>query len=241
MTKQAVVIGVGASNGLGAALARRFAKEGLETVVSGRTREKLDLIVSEIDAAGGAARAVTADATQESDIKALFDKVAAKGEIAAVLYNAGNNAIIPFEDLTPQQFEKFWRLGPFGGFLAAKAAMPILMDQGYGSMIFTGASASMRGRPNFAHFASAKAGLRMLAQSLARTYGPQNIHVAHVIVDGVIDGERIRAIAPEYLDHLGESGSINPDEMAEAFWQVHAQPKSAWTHELDIRPFKETW
>lgn len=241
MNKQAVVIGVGASNGLGAAVARRFATGGLEVTVSGRTKEKLDLIVGEINAAGGVAHAVTADATQEADLTHLFETVSAKGEIAATVYNAGNNAIIPFEDLTPEVFESFWRLGCFGGFLTAKAVVPIMQEQGYGSLIYTGASGSMRGRPNFAHFASAKAGLRMLAQSLARTYGPDNIHVAHVIVDGVINGERVRALAPQYIEQLGESGSINPDEMAEAFWQVHVQPKSAWTHELDVRPFKEKW
>lgn len=241
MAKQALIIGVGALNGLGAALARRFAKAGLEAVIAGRTQEKLDRVVDQIREAGGAARAVTADATSANDIAALFSDVEQHGDLEAVLYNAGNNAIIPFEALTPEQFESFWRLGPYGGFLTAQAAMPLLSAQGSGSMIFTGASASMRGRPNFAHFASAKAGLRMLAQSLAREYGPKGIHVAHVIVDGVIDGERVRSIAPEYIENLGESGAIDPDEMAEAFWQVHAQPRSAWTHELDVRPFKETW
>ncbi len=241
MTKQALIIGVGALNGLGAALARRFAKAGLETVVSGRTQEKLDLVVNQIQDAGDTARAVIADATRPDDIAALFEDIASKGSLEAVLYNAGNNAIIPFEQLTPEQFEDFWRLGCMGGFLTAKSAIPIMKAQGSGSLIFTGASGSMRGRPNFVHFASAKAGLRMLAQSLAREYGPQGIHVAHVIVDGIIDGERVRAIAPEYIESLGDDGAIDPDEMAEAFWQVHAQPRSTWTHELDIRPFKENW
>ena len=112
---------------------------------------------------------------------------------------------------------------------------------GGGSMLFTGASASMRGRPNFAHFASSKAGLRMLAQALAREYGPKGVHVAHVVVDGVIDGEIVRTRFGEYLDKLGEDGSLSPDAIAEAFWFLHSQPRSAWTHELDLRPFCETW
>lgn len=241
MTKQALVIGVGASNGLGAALARRFAESGLEVVVSGRTQDKLERIVSEIQASGGIARAFACDTTQPDQVDALFADIAARGSLEALLYNAGNNAIIPFENLSAEQFEAFWRLGCLGGFLAAKAATKLMTAQGRGTIIFTGASASLRGRPNFVHFASAKAALRMLSQALAREYGPQGIHVAHVIVDGVIDGERVRALAPQYLEALGEEGSINPDEMAEAFYQVHAQPRSAWTHELDIRPFKENW
>lgn len=241
MTNQALVIGVGASNGLGAALARRFAKSGLEVVVSGRTQDKLDKIVEEIQMAGGAARAFVCDVTVSDQVTALFKDIAEHGSLDALLYNAGNNAIIPFEELTAEQFEAFWRLGCYGGFLAAKAAVPLMTSQGCGSIIFTGASASLRGRPNFVHFASAKAALRMLSQALAREYGPKGIHVAHVVVDGVIDGERVRALAPQYLESLGEEGSINPDEMAEAFYQLHSQPRSAWTHELDIRPFKENW
>jgi len=161
--------------------------------------------------------------------------------VGAVVYNAGNNAMIPFDKLDEETFEDFWRVCCLGGFLTAKAALPSLLKSGGGSLIFTGASASLRGKANFAHFASAKAGLRNLAQAIAREYGPKEIHVGHIVVDGVINGERVRSRFGEYLDDLGEDGSLNPDDMAEAYWNMHGQPRNAWTHEIDIRPYKENW
>jgi len=241
MTDIAVVVGVGASKGLGAALARRFAAGGFEVVVVGRSQDKLDVVVGEINASGGRASAHVTDATDEAAVKVLFETAAKRGTLKAVLHNVGNNAIIPFEDLDAETFESFWRVGCFAGFLTAKTALPYLEAAGGGSLLFTGASASMRGRPNFAHFAAAKAGLRNLAQALARDYGPRGVHVGHVVVDGVIDGDQVRSRFGEYLEQLGPDGSINPDEMAEAFWAMHVQPRSAWTHELDIRPYKEVW
>lgn len=241
MANSAIIMGVGAQQGLGAAIARRFAKEGLHIVVTGRTQEKLDAVATAITADGGSAEARVADATNDADVSALFADAGARGPIDAVVFNVGNNGIIPFAELTPEQFGKFWRVCCLAGMLAAKAAMPILAGQGHGSMLFTGASASMRGKPGFAHFAAAKAGLRMLAQSLAREYGPQGVHVGHIIVDGVIDGEIVRSRFPGYLDQLGEDGGLDPDAIAENFWQIHAQPRSAWTHEMDLRPFKENW
>ena len=241
MTNVAVVVGVGASRGLGAALARRFAKGGLQVIAAGRTDEKVKIIADEITDAGGSALPFAADVTNAPDMNALFDFAAETGDVKAVLYNAGNNAIIPFGDLTEEVFEDFWRVCCLGGFLTAKAALPYLLKGGGGTLIFTGASASMRGRANFAHFASAKAALRNLAQALAREYGPRGIHVGHVVVDGVIDGERVRERFGEYLEQLGEDGSLNPDDMVEAFWNMHRQPRSAWTHEIDLRPFKENW
>ncbi|MGP1352730.1 MAG: SDR family NAD(P)-dependent oxidoreductase [Parasphingopyxis sp.] len=241
MAGSAIVLGVGAERGLGAAIARRFAAEGLHTIVSGRTKDKLDAVVESIAADGGSAEALAGDATDAGDIAALLDHAAAQGAIDAVIYNVGNNAIIPFAELTSEQFEQFWRVCCLGGMLTAKAAMPILAEQGHGSMLFTGASASLRGRPAFAHFAAAKAGLRMLAQSLAREYGPEGVHVGHVVVDGVIDGEMVRSRFGEYLEQLGEDGSLDPDAIAENFWHLHSQHRSAWTHEIDLRPFKENW
>lgn len=241
MAGSAIVLGVGAERGLGAAIARRFAAEGLHTIVSGRTKDKLDTVVESIAADGGSAEALAGDATDAGDIVALFDHAAGQGAIDAVIYNVGNNAIIPFAELTSEQFEQFWRVCCLGGMLTAKAAMPILAEQGHGTMLFTGASASLRGKPAFAHFAAAKAGLRMLAQSLAREYGPQGVHVGHVVVDGVIDGEMVRSRFGEYLEQLGEDGSLDPDAIAENFWHLHSQHRSAWTHEIDLRPFKENW
>lgn len=241
MSDVAVVVGVGASNGLGAAVARRFAQGGLDVVVAGRTEGKLQEVVQEIEAKGAVATAVPCDATDEEQVQELMFRAAARGGIQAVVHNVGNNAIIPFDELDAKTFENFWRIGCFAGFLTAKAALPFLEEDGGGSLLFTGASASMRGRPSFAHFASAKAALRNLAQALAREYGPRGIHVGHVVVDGVINGEMVRSRFGEYLDHLGEDGSLKPDHMAEAYWQLHVQPRDAWTHEIDLRPFKENW
>jgi NAD(P)-dependent dehydrogenase (short-subunit alcohol dehydrogenase family) len=241
MAKAAIVLGVGAEQGLGGALCRRFAREGLHIVVAGRTIEKLEAVVATITKAGGSAETCQTDVTSGDDVARLFDQADGQHMIEAVLYNAGNNAIIPFADLTPETFENFWRVCCLGGMLTAQSAMPILADQGHGSMLFTGASGSLRGKAHFAHFASAKAGLRMLAQSLAREYGPQGVHVAHVIVDGVINGEMVRQRFGEYLDNLGPDGSLEPDAIADAFWAIHSQHRSAWTHELEVRPFKENW
>ncbi len=241
MSKTAVIIGAGASNGVGGALARRFASEGLHAVVAGRTEVKVAAIADEIAAAGGSAEGIRVDVTSEEDQDRLFEAVAARGDVAAVLYNAGNNAIIPFEQLDAETYESFWRVGNFGAFLTAKRAIPLLKSQGEGSLFFTGASGSMRGRANFAHFASMKAGLRMLAQSLAREFGPHGVHVAHFVIDGVINGDMVRGRFGEYLEQLGEDGSLSPDAIAEAFWHVHTQHRSAWTHEMDLRPFKENW
>jgi NAD(P)-dependent dehydrogenase (short-subunit alcohol dehydrogenase family) len=168
--------------------------------------------------------------------------VSQRGEpLAAVLYNAGSNLPIKFSDLTPEQFDEFWRVGCFGAFLTARLALPILQQQGRGSLFFTGASASTRGRPNFAHFAVAKAGLRNLAQALAREYGPQGIHIAHVVIDGVVNGDIVRGRFSDYLEALGDDGALEPQAIAQAFWALHQQHPSAWSHELDLRPYKESW
>ncbi|MEL6826456.1 MAG: SDR family NAD(P)-dependent oxidoreductase [Pseudomonadota bacterium] len=236
-----IVLGAGASQGVGGALSRRFASEGQHVIISGRTNERIEALAQEVSDAGGSAEGISVDVTAEADLDALFEHAAQKGPINAVLYNVGNNAVIPFEKLEPKTVETFWRVGCFGAFLTAKRAVPIMKAQGHGSLFFTGASGSMRGKPNFAHFASMKAGLRMLAQSLAREFGPDGIHVAHFVIDGVIDGEMVRSRFGEYVEKLGEDGCLSPDAIAEAYWHVHSQPKSAWTHEMDLRPFKERW
>lgn len=241
MSDTVIVLGAGASRGVGGALGRRFAERGHHVIMTGRTVAKVELLAGEISAAGGSAESLQVDVTSEADLDALFDHAKTRGPLAAVLYNAGNNAIIPFEQLEPETVEQFWRVGCFGAFLAAKRAIPLLEKQGQGSLFFTGASGSMRGKPNFAHFAMMKAGLRMLAQSLARDYGPKGVHVAHFIIDGVIDGEMVRSRFGDYLDGLGEHGGLSPDAIADAYWHVHSQHRSAWTHEMDLRPFKENW
>jgi NAD(P)-dependent dehydrogenase (short-subunit alcohol dehydrogenase family) len=244
MTKRtAVVIGVGAEIGLGAALCRRFASEGLHVLVAGRTPSKLEPVATSILAAGGSAEAVAMDATNETDVIKLFDRAMAPGSgrdaTELVVYNAGGNQKVDFRELSAELFERFWRVGCFGGFLVGREAARRLVPLGRGTMIFTGASASLRGKPGYAQFAAAKAGLRMIAQSMAREYGPSGIHVAHVVIDGGIDGERLRGNRPDVVRERGENGLLNIEAIAEAYWQIHRQARSAWTHEIDLRPFKE--
>jgi len=241
MKKNVVILGTGSPDGIGGALARRFALEGLNVIVTGRSLEKINEVESEVTNLGGSIQALQVDVTSQKDQDGLFSHVKEAGELTAVLFNAGNNAIIPFEDLSAKQFEYFWRICCYGGFLTAQRAMPILREQGYGSMIFTGASGSLRGKAGFSHFASGKAALRNLAQSLAREYGPHGVHVAHVIIDGIVNGNTAKRKFPEYLDNLGEDGALSPNAIAEAYWYLHSQSRTAWSHELDLRPYRENW
>jgi NAD(P)-dependent dehydrogenase (short-subunit alcohol dehydrogenase family) len=246
MTKStALVIGVGAERGLGAALCRRFGGEGHHVLVAGRTAAKIEKVVRTIAAAGGSAEPVVTDATREDDVLRLFDRAMAPGDgllpADLIVFNAGNNQRIDFREVTARQFEDLWRVGCFGGFLVGREAARRLVPLGRGTVIFTGASASLRGKPGFAQFAAAKAGLRMIAQSMAREYGPLGIHVAHVVIDGGIDGERLRSRRPEAIKERGEDGLLGIEAIAEAYWQIHRQARSAWTHEIDLRPFKESF
>lgn len=242
MADTAIIIGAGLPDGVGGATALRFAAAGLHVIVSGRTQSKIEQTVSQIQATGGSAEAFVADVISADDLAALFDRAAAIGQpLASVIYNAGNNRMVPFADLSPEDFEAYWRVCCFGGFLTAKLTMPVLSKQGFGSMIFTGASASLRGKPAFGHFASAKGALRNLTQALAKEYGPSGVHVAHIIIDGVINGDRAQAHFGEYLGKLGDDGALDPAAIAEAYWMIHDQHRSAWTHELDLRPFSENW
>tara|TARA_R110002072_G_scaffold3937_4_gene28135 strand:+ start:9683 stop:10411 length:729 start_codon:yes stop_codon:yes gene_type:complete len=242
MTETILVLGAGTPCGVGGAIALRFAKAGYHVLVTGRTQEKVEATRTAITAQGGSADAMSCDVTSEQDLDVVFGALAAKEMlVASVIYNAGNNAPVAFETLTAEQFEAYRRVCCLGGFLAAKRAMPLLARQGRGSMLFTGASASLRGKPDFAHFSSAKGALRNLVQALAREYGPEGVHVAHLIIDGVVNGDQVRSRFGDYLDKLGEDGALDPAAIAEAFWIVHSQPRTAWTHELDLRPFKEAW
>jgi NAD(P)-dependent dehydrogenase (short-subunit alcohol dehydrogenase family) len=243
--KSAVVIGVGPEAGLGGALCRRFAEAGYHVLVSGRTMSKVETVANRIIAAGGSAEAVAADVTREEDVMRLFDRAMApdadREAADLVVYNAGNNQRIDFREVSAKIFEDFWRVGCFGGFLVGREAARRLVPLGRGTLIFTGASASLRGKPGYAQFAAAKAGLRMIAQSMAREYGPAGIHVAHVVIDGGIDGERLRTRLPETVKERGEDGLLGIDAIAEAYWQIHRQSPSAWSAEIDLRPFKEAF
>jgi NAD(P)-dependent dehydrogenase (short-subunit alcohol dehydrogenase family) len=242
-TASAIVVGVGAERGLGAALCRRFAAEGYHVFVAGRTPDKITQVARTILATGGSAEAVPTDTTREDDVIGLFERAMSppSGRAAPdlVVFNAGNNRRVDFRNLPAETFEDFWRVGCFGGFLVGREAARRLVPLGRGTVIFTGASASLRGKPGYAQFAAAKAGLRMIAQSMAREYGPQGLHVAHVVIDGGIDGERLRSARPESISQRGADGLLDIDAIAEAYWQVHHQQRSAWSQEIDLRPFRE--
>ncbi|MDO9711627.1 SDR family NAD(P)-dependent oxidoreductase [Paracraurococcus lichenis] len=244
-TPTAIVVGVGAERGLGAALCRRFAQGGYHVLAAGRTGARLEQVVAAIQAAGGSAEAVPTDATREAEVLRLFDRGMAPGEGRApadlVVSNAGNNQRLDFRTLSVETFEEFWRVGCLSGFLVGREAARRLVPLGRGTVIFTGASASLRGKPGFAQFAAAKAGLRAMAQSMAREYGPLGLHVAHVVIDGGIDGERLRSRRPEAVAERGEDGLLGIEAIAETYWHIHRQPRSAWTQELDLRPFKESF
>jgi NAD(P)-dependent dehydrogenase (short-subunit alcohol dehydrogenase family) len=236
-----IVVGVGAEDGLGGALCKRFAKSGeLHVFAAGRTKPRLDALVGRITDAGGTATAIVTDTTREADVVRLFDvaQQATGGPPAVVLYNAGNNAFVDFRKTEAAFFEDMWRVACFGGFLVGREAARRMVPGG-GTVIFTGATGSIRGRPGFAHFASAKAGLRAIAQAMAREYGPEGLHVAHVIIDGGIDGERLKVGIPQFVAMKGEDGLLNLDAIAETYWHIHTQHRTAWTHEVDLRPFKE--
>ena len=240
--KVAVVVGVGASQGLGAALSRRFAREGLHTFVAGRTTEKVEQVVSEIESSGGRATPVLADITRTEDVTALLDRAMNEGgSLDLVAYNAGNNQFSPLLEMSDDFFEDLWRVCCFGGFLVGREAARRMLPEGRGSILFTGATASLRARPPFTAFAAAKAGLRAVTQGMAREFGPAGIHVGHVIIDGVIDGDVVNSRFPAIKKSKGEMGMLSVDAIADAFWMLHTQHPSAWSLELDLRPYKESF
>lgn len=241
----AIVFGVGAERGLGAALCRRFAAEGHHVLVAGRTAEKLERVVGTIRSQSGSAQPVIVDVTNEAEVVHAFDRAfspeAGLEPADLVVYNAGNNRKLDFRDLSAALFEDFWRVGCFGGFLVGREAARRMAPLGRGTILFTGASGSLRGKPGFAHFAVAKAGLRMISQSMAREFGPLGIHVAHVVIDGGIDGDRLRRGRPDAITERGEDGLLGIDAIADTYWHLHRQARSAWAQEVDLRPFKESF
>jgi NAD(P)-dependent dehydrogenase (short-subunit alcohol dehydrogenase family) len=240
MTETAIIIGVGAHLGLGASLARRFAAGGMHIVISGRSEDRLRARAAEMEASGGSVSVCPTDVRKEEQIAGLFDFAAQRGAAPkAVVFNPGANVRVSLAETEAWLFEHLWRVATFGAFLVAKAAAKRMVPAGGGTLLYTGASGSLRGSAMHAAFAAAKAGVRMVAQSTAREYGPRGLHVAHVIVDGAIDGDQVRKGLPELVEARGSEGLLDPDAIAEIFWQIHCQPRSAWTHEVDLRPFKE--
>jgi NAD(P)-dependent dehydrogenase (short-subunit alcohol dehydrogenase family) len=241
MTGSVLIVGVGASQGLGAAIARRFAADGHPVLIAGRNAAKIETVLAELKSSGAVAAAEIGDAASASDAARFVRAAEALAPLSVVVHNAGSNRPAPFLQVSEEQFTQHWREHALGGFLTAQAALPVLLKHGGGSLFFTGASGSLRGKANFAPFASAKAALRNLAQSIAREFGPQNIHVGHVVIDGGIEGERLLTFRPQLREQRGPDGMLKIDAIAEAYWMMHHQQRSAWTLELDLRPWSENF
>ena len=237
--KTAVILGVGPDRGLGAQLCKRFAAEGLQVLVAGRTGASVEKVAEDIRSTGGSATAVVADATSEDDVRALFDQ--AGDDVDLAIYNAGNNSPGRIIDMEADFFENSWRVCCFGGFLFGREAVRRMVPRGSGTLLFTGASASLRGRARFGAFNSAKGALRNLAQAMAKEYGADGIHVGHVVIDGPIAGDKIIKAFPDYAEKLGPDGMIGIDGIVDGFAYLYRQPRNAWTFEVDVRTSLEKW
>ena len=233
---------IGAGDALGGAIARRFAKGGLVAVPSRRKIQPLGELVAQIEAQGGRAEGIPCDARDEEAVIEMFDRIEADiGPVEVFVFNTGAQHRSSILDMTTRIYRQVWESATLAGFVTGREAARRMAAQGRGTIIFTGATASVRGGANFASFASAKHALRALAQSMARELGPMGVHVGHIIVDGMIDSEAVRTKFPEETDALPDGGMLDPDHIAEAYWAMHTQPKDAWTFEMDIRPSVERW
>lgn len=240
-TKVALVIGAG--DATGGAIARRFAREDFHACVTRRTADKLAPLVAQISAAGGRARAFGSDARREEAVVELVGTIEREvGPIEVAVFNVGGNVNFPIRETTTRVYTKVWEMCALGGFLMGREVAKVMVPRGRGTILFTGATASVRGGVGYAAFAGGKHALRALAQSMARELGPQGIHVAHVVIDGGIDTAFIRERrGAQYAELKDKDGILDPEAIAEAYWSLHRQHRSAWTHELDLRPWMEKW
>ena len=235
MTK--VMLVAGAGDGLGKSVAKRFAREGYAIALAARNAERLARLAAEIPGS-----AFPADLASESEVGALFENVETRlGPIEAVAFVAATRVQGPIVETGAEDFERVWRQSCFSGFLVGREAARRMLPRKRGTVIFTGASGSTRGRAGFSAFSAAKGGLRFMAQSMALELGAQGIHVATVLIDGAIDSERMWRDHRERMDKLGTDGALHPDAIAETYWQIHSQHRSAWSHEVDLRPWKESF
>jgi NAD(P)-dependent dehydrogenase (short-subunit alcohol dehydrogenase family) len=237
---------IGAGDFIGAAIAKKFAAEGFTVFAGRRNGEKLAPLVAAIEAAGGRVVARSLDARKEDDVAAFLRDADAHAPLEVCVFNIGANVNFPITETTERVFRKVWEMACYAGFLAGREAARLMLARGTGAIFFTGATASMRGGVGYAAFASAKAGLRAVAQSMARELGPKNIHVAHLVIDAGVDTafvrERIRQRGgDEALAQLPPDQLMNPQSIAETYWQLYNQPRDAWTFELDLRPYREAW
>ena len=237
-----VTLIIGAGDALGGAIAKRFARAGYTACVTRRTVEKLAALKAEIESAGGTCHAFGSDAREEEDVIKLFAQIEAEiGPIEVFVFNIGGNVRFGITEMTARVYRKVWEMCAFGGFLTGREAARVMLPRKKGTIIFTGATASLRGGVGFSAFAGGKHALRALAQSMARELGPQGIHVGHVVIDGGIDTPFIAERFPERYALKDQDGILNPDHIAENYWTLHSQPRDAWTFELDVRPWIEKW
>ncbi|WP_020203059.1 SDR family oxidoreductase [Cupriavidus sp. WS] len=242
MTQKKAVLVIGAGDATGGAIARRFAREGYIACVTRRNADKLAPLVAQIEAEGSSAHAFGSDARKEEEMAALFREIEANiAPVEVAVFNIGANVRFDVVDTTARVYFKVWEMACFAGFLMGREAARVMLPRQRGSIFFTGATASLRGRAGFSAFAGAKHGLRALAQSMARELAPKGLHVAHPIIDGAIDTEFIRENFPERYKLKEQDGILNPEHIADAYWMLHQQPRDAWTHELDLRPWIESW
>lgn len=240
---KASVAVVGAGDHIGAAIVRRFAAGGYAVFAGRRNGDRLAALEQEIAAVGGTCFGRSLDARREDEVSAFLAEADAHAPLEVCVFNVGANVRFPICDTSERVFRKVWELACYGGFLTGREAARLMVPRGRGSIFFTGATASLRGGTGFAAFASAKFGLRAVAQSMARELGPQNIHVAHLVVDAGVDTPFVRNLRRERTgrEEVEPDALMNPTSIAETYWQLHGQPRDAWTHELDIRPWAETW
>ncbi len=242
MSAKKAILVIGAGDATGGAIARRFAREGYIACVTRRSEEKLQTLVKEIRDSGGEAHAFGSDARKEDEMIGLIEKI--ERDIAPIdvaVFNIGANVRFSITETTARVYQKVWEMACFSGFLMGRETAKVMLPRGRGTIIFTGATASLRGREGFAAFAGAKHALRALAQSMARELWPKGIHVAHPVIDGAIDTEFIRTNFPDRYELKNQQGILSPDSIAEAYWQIHMQPRDAWTHETELRPWMESW
>jgi NAD(P)-dependent dehydrogenase (short-subunit alcohol dehydrogenase family) len=232
---------VGAGDYIGGAIARRFAREGYHVFAGRRNGEKLAPLIAEIEGAGGVCTGLTLDARQEDAVADFMRQADTAAPLEVAVFNVGANVSFPVLETTERVFRKVWELACYAGFLSGREAARRMLPHGRGSIFFTGATASVRGGSGYTAFASAKFGLRAVAQSMARELGPRNIHVAHLVIDAGVDTEWVRQRIATRGDAAQERVLMQPASIAETYWQLHRQPRDAWTHELDLRPSSESW
>jgi short-subunit dehydrogenase len=233
---------IGAGDATGGAIAKRFAAGGYTACMTRRDASKLEPLIASIAEAGGTAHGFGSDARKEDEVIALVEQIERDiAPIEVLVFNIGANVPCSILEETARKYFKIWEMACFGGFLNGREVAKRMVQRQRGTIIFTGATAGLRGSANFAAFAGAKHALRALAQSMARELGPRGVHVAHVVVDGAIDTEFIRTTFPDRYALKEQDGILNPDHIAENYWNLHMQPRDAWTFELDLRPYMERW